>query len=91
MGSLIQPITQKGGNHSLSFTFRTLHSSGALQLMVCSRVAQRRAVMVIPGRAALEQRRELLSGVMVATSQETAATSGDLKRDHGAETMVYTY
>lgn len=47
--------------------------------------------MVIPGRAALEQGQDLLGGVMVATSQETAVTSEDLKRDHGAETMVYTY
>lgn len=28
---------------------------------------------------------------MVATSQETAVASGDLKKDHGAETMVYAY
>lgn len=86
MRSLIQPITQKGGNHSLSFSFRTLHSSGALHLTVCIRVAQGRAVMVIPGRAALEQGQDLLGGVMVATSQETAVTSEDLKRDHGAGT-----
>lgn len=91
MGSLIQPITQKGGNHSLSFPFRTLHSSGALQLTVCSTVAQGRAVMVVSGRAALGQRWDLLGGVMVATSQETAVASGDLKKDHGAETMVYAY
>lgn len=34
---------------------------------------------------------DLLGGVMVATSQETAVASGDLKKDHGAETMVYAY
>lgn len=46
-------------------------------------------MMVISGKAALEQRQDLLGGVMVATSQETAVTSGDFKRDHGAETIVY--
>lgn len=47
--------------------------------------------MVVSGRAALGQRWDLLGGVMVATSQETAVASGDLKKDHGAETMVYAY
>ena len=44
-------------------------------------------VMVISGRASLEQ--DLLGGVMTVTGAETAVASGDLKRDHGAASMVH--